>query len=683
MKTLYSVAAVAALSGRAAASDDAVSVTPVQKVLQLLSDLLAKGKAEKQDEKVRYTAFNQWCASTKDEKESAIEKAAQTAQQLNADVEKAAADAEALGQEISQLNDNIAGWESESASTAALRKSELADYQEGHADLSESVDAIERAITVLKAKSADVPQALIQVRRVAEVAAVLAAKSTLPDDADRAASLLAAASTLETGNAPNAYEFQAGSVVEMLEKLRLRFQDERTALETEEHNRKSTSEMVQEKLHNEIVNAKDEVSAKTERKTRAMQDGAEAKADLESTLKAKAADETFLRDTLAECATKASDFEKRQQLRAEEIVAINKAIEIISSPDVSGAADTHLPAAASLLQRASSLAQLRSYNGGRQEPRTAQEKARAFLMQMAEQAGSQLLASVAGRVGEDPFVKVRKMIKDLIVRLMEEANSEADHKGWCDEELSTNKATRDEKSAEVSTLAAIIEENTAKESQLTKEIADLNEQLAAIAEEVREATATRVEEKAKNAATLADALGAQKAVKMAIKVLREFYAKAADATAMTQLSGGAPEKPATFDGAYTGMQSSSGGVIGMLEVVESDFARLELQTKTSEDQAARSYDEFMEASEIDTKTKEKEARHKGFDLTRAKHAINEATKDMEVTQEELDAALAYFEKLKPSCVDSGLSYEQRVKMREEEIQSLQEALKILQAEDLS
>jgi len=266
---------------------------------------------------------------------------------------------------------------------------------------------------------------------------------------------------------------------------------------------------------------------------------------------------------------------------------------------------------------------------------------------------------------------------------MEEANSEADHKGWCDEELSTNKATRDEKSAEVSTLAAIIEENTAKESQLTKEIADLNEQLAAIAEEVKEATATRVEEKAKNAATLADALGAQKAVKMAIKVLREFYAKAADATAMTQLSGGAPEKPATFDGAYTGMQSSSGGVIGMLEVVESDFARLELQTKTSEDQAARSYDEFMEASEIDTKTKEKEARHKGFDLTRAKHAINEATKDMEVTQEELDAALAYFEKLKPSCVDSGLSYEQRVKMREEEIQSLQEALKILQAEDLS
>ena len=37
------------------------------------------------------------------------------------------------------------------------------------------------------------------------------------------------------------------------------------------------------------------------------------------------------------------------------------------------------------------------------------------------------------------------MIKDLIVRLMEEANEEAEHKGWCDTELSTNEQTRKEK----------------------------------------------------------------------------------------------------------------------------------------------------------------------------------------------------------------------------------------------
>ena len=46
-------------------------------------------------------------------------------------------------------------------------------------------------------------------------------------------------------------------------------------------------------------------------------------------------------------------------------------------------------------------------------------------------------------------------------------------------------------------------------------------------------------------------------------------------------------------------------------------------------------------------------------------------------------ALAYYEKLKPSCVDSGVSYEDRVARRKEEIQSLQEALKILNGDDIA
>jgi len=43
----------------------------------------------------------------------------------------------------------------------------------------------------------------------------------------------------------------------------------------------------------------------------------------------------------------------------------------------------------------------------------------------------------------------------------------------------------------------------------------------------------------------------------------------------------------------------------------------------------------------------------------------------------------YFEKLKPDCVDHGLSYDKRKDMREEEIQSLKEALAILNQQDLA
>jgi len=48
-----------------------------------------------------------------------------------------------------------------------------------------------------------------------------------------------------------------------------------------------------------------------------------------------------------------------------------------------------------------------------------------------------LLSLVSQRVAADPFTKVKKMIKDLISKLMEESTSETEHKGWCDTELTT------------------------------------------------------------------------------------------------------------------------------------------------------------------------------------------------------------------------------------------------------
>jgi len=64
------------------------------------------------------------------------------------------------------------------------------------------------------------------------------------------------------------------------------------------------------------------------------------------------------------------------------------------------------------------------------------------LTSKATELSSRLLSSVASRISADPIRKVKKMIKDLITCLMEEENEKAEHKGWCDTELSTNKQTR-------------------------------------------------------------------------------------------------------------------------------------------------------------------------------------------------------------------------------------------------
>merc|ERR1719310_2442860 len=109
---------------------------------------------------------------------------------------------------------------------------------------------------------------------------------------------------------------------------------------------------------------------------------------------------------------------------------------------------------------------------------------------------SPLLSLLAVRMGSDPFTKVKKMIKDMITKLMEEANEEAEHKAFCDTEMNTNKQTRDKKTEVSETLSADIEELTADISKLASEITELGNMLSELDAAMTKATADRNEEKA-------------------------------------------------------------------------------------------------------------------------------------------------------------------------------------------
>merc|ERR1719436_293453 len=135
------------------------------------------------------------------------------------------------------------------------------------------------------------------------------------------------------------------------------------------------------------------------------------------------------------------------------------------------------------------------------------------------------------------------MIKDLIVRLMEEANEEAEHKGWCDTELSTNEQTRKEKTESVETLHAEIDELQASVAKLTEDLAATHKAVSELDTAMAKATTIRMDEKAKNEMTIKDSQDAQNAVAQALTVLREFYAAAMEATALVQHKGSSKQMP--------------------------------------------------------------------------------------------------------------------------------------------
>merc|ERR1719408_1046896 len=131
-------------------------VTPIQKVLEMMDGMLAKGKKEKHEEEVEFAKFHEWCDQVRDDKTKSIAEATAQIAELAAAIDKAEADAETLTEEIAELEKEVAKLTADADSATAQRKKENADYKATHQDLSESVDAVARAIQVLKQREGDV-----------------------------------------------------------------------------------------------------------------------------------------------------------------------------------------------------------------------------------------------------------------------------------------------------------------------------------------------------------------------------------------------------------------------------------------------------------------------------------------------------------------------------------------------
>ena len=124
------------------ASADEVSVTPVQKVIQLLNGMVEKGKKEKHEEQVQFAAYKQFCDDTTVEKQRAIKEANEMIEILQADIQKYEADAAQLAKEIAKHDEDISTWEGDFKAASKVREIEHTDYVATHKDYTESIDGL-------------------------------------------------------------------------------------------------------------------------------------------------------------------------------------------------------------------------------------------------------------------------------------------------------------------------------------------------------------------------------------------------------------------------------------------------------------------------------------------------------------------------------------------------------------
>merc|ERR1712178_660006 len=142
------------------------------------------------------------------------------------------------------------------------------------------------------------------------------------------------------------------------------------------------------------------------------------------------------------------------------------------------------------------------------------------------QLASRMASAIRLNHGEDVFAKIKGMIADMVEKLEQEAAEAAELKQWCDKELGEATAKKEDSTAEFEKLTTSIDSKSAESKKLKEEVATLQKELAALAETQQEMDKVREEEKAiyeKNKPEMEQGL---KGVKLALKILNDYYAKA-------------------------------------------------------------------------------------------------------------------------------------------------------------
>jgi len=440
-------------------------------------------------------------------------------------------------------------------------------------------------------------------------------------------------------------------LVEVLKKLLTDFSGQKQSLSQMEENQAHAFELTKEDLTHEIEHltrsqAQEVAAAAAFReqiaslKVAIRDDQAEKAANVQSTSELK----TDLKESQAM-------FTENQQVREEELVALRHALEIITENTV------HEKYSGNVVQKMpGSFLQIQS---------AGHTRVIDFLHQRGLALSSKTLSSFASQVSADPFGKVTTMIRDLLDRLQQEAAAEASHKAWCDAELHKNKNKRDAKSQQIQKL-------TAEVAQLESDIADLTEELATLAANLKvnartvaDETAVREEESARNAQTISETAAGVEAVQNAIKVLQDFY------NANDSLLQDHPIEK------YLPQNDSKRGIIDLLEVIEADFSRVLSETKAAEAQQASEYARVMENLKRAREIMEKVAHDTGLARDQKEHTRDNTEADLQSTQSVMDAATKYHDTLNPLCVQVQVSFEDRDRLRKDEIEALQEAHNLL------
>jgi len=634
-----------------------VKISPVQKVVQMIDEMAGKVQKELDATTADFEEYAKFCDDQSVEKDYAIKDGKESMEELSATITDTSAGIESAAAKIEDVSTKISDTESELSTATAVRKAENEAFVKSEKELLETTRELEGATTAIK-KSLS----LVQLRGgkvgqseretlaavVAGLGQLVEASFVTPEQRRHISSLLEERADAEESFEARMRTLDSNAIVDTLTTMTDEAEESLTETRKREGEAVQAFAMLKQSLEGEIKGMKEELTESTQFKASSAEKLATAQGDLTVTTKSFNEDTAYLKDLKRDCQTRAREFEVTVKDNNAELTALGKAKAILLKKFALVQTHTKVHAMAKVQD---------------EDPKS---RALRSIEQLGRKLHSTALVSLAYRAASDPFGKVRSMIEDMIAKLLQEAAEEATQKAFCDKEIGESKASKDEKQGKLDKVNSRLEKAESTIASLTDQITTLSKEVAESDAALAEATALRTKEKTTFTAVEKDLSESQEACAAATEVLREYY----EGASLIQTAQKAKDT--------TDEQGDGSGILGMLEVAESDFATALAEARTVEEAAQSEFDKLKEESKMLKTTKTMEIKGKQSEIGSLKTTASDLGSDKEGLTGELDAVLAYLDKLKPQCETKVPSYAERKAAREQEIEGLKNALEILE-----
>jgi len=304
------------------------------------------------------------------------------------------------------------------------------------------------------------------------------------------------------------------------------------------------------------------------------------------------------------------------------------------------------------------------------------------------------VSATAAASRENPIRKVVNLLQSLREEVEAEGRKEKElfDKFVCYCTSSTEKLTAsiDSGRSAIADYEATIKELSGSNAALELEIKDLKEDLEENQKAIADATGVREKEKGEYQAESTEMTNAIAALDKAIPAIEKGMAPA---TALAQVNLGAKllkrapslEDQVTLAGLLqahvtagdTQSAVGSGQILGILQQMRDNFKEDLAASSKTEEQSQHTYEELKAAKEKQIAALQSELREKESRVSSQKAVLAETKENHEDATAALAADETFIAELKQSCKDKSAEFDENTRNRNQEIQAIGEAVKIL------